>query len=48
MSTPPPVPSGRNLGRIIGIVLLAGVALCGIVGSCLLVLNLVLTPLMVQ
>jgi hypothetical protein len=48
MSALPPAPSGPRIGRIIGIVLLACVALCGIVGSCLLVLNLVLTPLMVQ
>jgi hypothetical protein len=45
---PPPPPANRNIGRIIGIVLLSGVVLCGLLGSCLLVLNLVLTPLMGQ
>lgn len=47
MSLPPPAPAGRNIGRIVGIVLLAGVALCGVVGSCLLALSLV-APLFAQ
>ncbi len=38
----PPAPAGPNVGRIIGIVLLAAVALCGILGSCLLILSLLL------
>ena len=45
---PQPAPRGPNIGRTVGIVLLALVALCGIVGSCLLVLNLVLAPFLVQ
>jgi hypothetical protein len=48
MSLPPPAPSGPSFARIAGIVLLAGVALCGVVGSCLLVLSLVLTPFLGQ
>jgi len=48
MSLPPPTPANRNVGRIIGIVLLAGMVLCGLLGSCLLVLNLVLAPLVGQ
>ncbi len=39
---PPPAPAGPNVGRMIGIVLLAGVALCGVIGSCLLLLSLFL------
>ncbi len=37
-----PAPAGPSVGRIIGIVLLAGVALCGLIGSCLLVVSLFL------
>lgn len=48
MSLPPPAPPGLGAGRIIGLILLGCVVLCGLLGSCLLVLNLVLTPLMVQ
>ncbi len=44
----PPAPTGMGPGRIIGLVLLGFVVACGLLGSCLLVLNLVLTPLMAQ
>jgi hypothetical protein len=46
VSAPPPNPSRMGPGRIIGLVLLGGVVVCGLVGSCLLVLNLVLSPFM--
>lgn len=48
MSLPPANPSRLSGGRILGLVLLGAVVLCGLLGSCLLVLNLVLTPLMLQ
>ena len=48
MSLPQPTPTRMSAGRIIGLVLLGTVALCGLVGSCLLVLSMVLTPLMLQ
>jgi hypothetical protein len=38
----PPAPTGMSPLRIVGLVLLAGVVLCGVVGSCLLVLALFL------
>ncbi len=44
----PPAPTGQSPLRIVGIVLLALVALCGIVGSCLLVATLVLAPFVGQ
>jgi hypothetical protein len=40
MSLPPAPSSGMSPLRIVGLVLLAGVVLCGLVGSCLLVLAL--------
>ena len=48
MSLPQPTPTKMSTGRIIGLVLLGMVVLCGLLGSCLLVLNLVLAPLMLQ
>jgi hypothetical protein len=39
--SPPPTDSGRVL-RIVGLVVLGGVVLCGLLGSCLLGLTLVL------
>lgn len=47
MSVPPPAAGGLSPLRIVGLVLLAGVVLCGIVGSCLLVLSL-FVPFMQQ
>jgi hypothetical protein len=39
---PPPSGQGPGAGRILGLVALGLVALCGLLGSCLLVLTLVL------
>ena len=38
---------GQSPARIAGLVALGCVAACGLLGSCLLVLNLVLAPLLV-
>jgi hypothetical protein len=49
MSLPPPAPrSGQSPARIAGLVALGCVVLCGVVGSCLLVLNLVAAPFVTQ
>lgn len=38
--SPPPAAGGLSPLRIVGLVLLAGVVVCGLIGSCLLVLSL--------
>jgi hypothetical protein len=42
VSAPPPATDSGRVLRIVGLVILAGVVLCGLLGTCLLGLTLVL------